>query len=71
LFFTNSIRGIPVRFALATLALVLPIWLLPRILGLTGKIVRNDLWLGQFVMTATSIDQDFGMTIARILRPVQ
>jgi hypothetical protein len=71
LFFTNSIRGIPARFVVATLALVLPLWMLPAILGLTGKIVKNNPWLGQFVMTTTSIDQDLGISIAWILRPVQ
>jgi hypothetical protein len=71
LFFTNSIRGILARFAIATLALALPIWLLPGILGLTGKTVKNNPWLGQFVMTAKSSNQDFGMTIAWIVRPVQ
>jgi hypothetical protein len=71
LFFTNSIRGIPARFVVATLALILPLWILPAILGLTGKIVKNNPWLGQFVMTTTSIDQDLGIPNAWILRPVQ
>ena len=71
LFFTNSTVGILGRFAVATLALVLPIWSLPGFLALTGKITRNHPCLGQFVKTTTNIDRDLSKPIAWIVRPVQ
>ena len=58
LFLTNSIRGIPIRFAIATLVLVLPLWSLSGFLDLTEKIVRSYSWLGQFVKPAATFNRD-------------
>jgi hypothetical protein len=71
LFLTNSARGIAVRFAVATLVLVLPIWLLPGFLALTKKITRNHSWLGRLVKVTATIDRNPSKSVAWILRPVQ
>ncbi len=71
LFLTNSITGIPIRFAIATLVLVLPLWSLSGFLDLTGKIVRSYSWIGQFVKPATTLNRDLSRFTAWIARPVQ
>lgn len=42
LFFTRSIRGIPVRFVMVTLTLVAPISILPSFLALAGNKVKGE-----------------------------
>jgi len=71
LFLTNSIRGIPTRFAIATLVLVLPLWSLSGFLDLTGKIVRNYSWIGQFVKPTAAFNRDLSRFTTWIARPVQ
>ena len=71
MFLTNSIRGIPTRFAIATLVLVLPLWSLSGFLDLTGKIVRNYSWIGQFVKPTAAFNRDLSRFTTWIARPVQ
>ncbi len=71
LFLTNSISGIPTRFVIATLVLVLPLGLLSGFLNLTGKIVRSYSWIGQFVKPAATFNRDLSRFTAWIARPVQ
>jgi hypothetical protein len=71
LFLTNSIRGLSIRFAIATLALVLPLWSLSGFLDLTGKIVRTYSWIGQLVKPEMAFNQDLNVFTAWAVRPIQ
>jgi hypothetical protein len=71
LFLTSSIRGIAARFAMSTLALVLPIWSLPWFIGLTGKVAKNYSWLGELARSTATINTELTKTVVWVLRPVQ
>lgn len=71
LFLSRSIRGIPIRFLLVTVVLILPVLLLPKLVGLVGRIATNQGILGELVKTTVSADMALSISVTWILRPVQ
>jgi hypothetical protein len=71
IFLTTSLRGIVTRFAMATFALMLPLWSLPWFVALTGKVARNYSWLGELAKNPTAVGGQLTKTVAWVLRPVQ
>jgi len=71
LFFTRSIRSIPIRFVLVTLILVAPISILPGLLALVGNSAKNERFFGQLVKATVFSYREFSKPVAWVLRPLQ
>ena len=71
LFLTRSMNGIPARFVLVTFILVAPIPILPRLLALSGNLVKNERFFGQLVKATALPLREFSTPVAWILIPLQ
>lgn len=72
LFLTHSARGMMLRFVAVTLILVMPVFVLPRLLALTGGITKNEGLFGQqLVKAGLGADLELGRLAAWLLRPLQ
>jgi hypothetical protein len=70
LFLTRSIMGIPMKFAIVTLVLTVPILILPRRLDFARRLAEKTRLLGQLVKT-TRTNQELSRLTAWFVRPLQ
>ncbi len=71
LFLAHSTGSILIRFALVTPILVAPIAIIPRLLNLAGRLVKNNKLFGWFVKSRAVPHQDFTVSDDLVLRPLQ
>jgi len=71
LFLAGSLRAVGVRFLIATLALALPVILLPKLIGLVSRITANQTFLGQLVKSPLGEDRELNIPVDWFLRPIQ
>jgi hypothetical protein len=71
LFLTRSIRGIPTRFVLVTLIVVLPIFAVPKFLALVGRLGKNEKSPVQLVRGFAIPHQEFSKAVDWVFRPLQ
>jgi len=71
LFLARSLRGVGMRFIIATLALALPVLLLPKLIALVSSMTTNQTIFGQLVKAPLSVNRELNISVGWTLRPVQ
>ena len=71
LFLSHSASSILIRFVVVTPLLVAPIAIVPRLLTLAGRLVKNNKFFGWFVKTRAAPHQEFTVSEDLVLRPLQ
>ncbi len=71
LFLTHSIRGIPTRFVIVTIIVILPILAVPKFLALVGRLGKNEKSPVQLVRALTIPHEEFSKAVDWVFRPLQ